>query len=1590
MKHNMVKPAAIWLVLLMLAITGHTQIQIRHIYVYIDSVMKKKDSTFLLLKGGSNTGLSNGKKGTVTARYLKEFDKEDQNELGFGSIVQINETQSLFYVSQHATIRGRRLQKDDLVKFEIRPQGAGQLFTELAARAIIFLDPSKVPHYDLASVMPRGKNFPEDSLLQAMMVGVKETAEMLRPNQEPGSVLITPIQSGLYQGRSIIGVMDSITAEDAKLFLRFVISYPGKYMGYSYKFNETFATWLLNGAPPGSLQFYPTYQLLQYNDRQLTQWLKKNAAVLRKEKFTSLFYDEAVTYTLEGKNDSAGMAIQAGMSIANTLNDTIGKASLWQAKAQILQDAEKYAEAIQCTDSTIYYAAQAKDYSYWLNAYFKKAYCLYKSSMYPKGRAVLAEAENVLRSYASKMSSYDSLDFWRKRYEYEGWINYSAGENEVALKNMYQAIAINSSINTQSATENIANDYWYIGKIFKQQGFYEKSLQAFDSSYLLFKKLNIEYSIAYTENDIGRVYYSMGKYPQSMEYHNKAFTTMMKLKKWDNAGYAKSMMGSNLEMQNDIKGSIAAHEEAIDLRRKANNKDGQAFSWKTLGKLYENTGNKSAALKAYDSAAFFYAAIGDTSQQAQNLLNIGKVYQNDKDFRKATTYYERAAAVLKRLQSKTGYIDALYKLGSANWEIDEDAAAKYYTQCMQEAQSINDQVNELYSMINLGALAGKKNNFEAANGWMEKALPLALATKDPAMEASCYQTMGSIAEMKMKVPDAFDYYRKASRIYDTLDRPKYFKTQLRIASLYLSSGKFDSSATINKKVIEQAAKLGYSLEQGDALIALAFQYTLQARYKEGLALSDSAERVFALTGNNGRRAAVLASKALQQMGLGLYEASIVNFNKADSLYALEKNIWDQSVIANNTGVAYTHQGAYRTAIHYFKKSLALRPLQQADESSMRAQANIGECYMYLKQPDSALAILQSLYPTARQANFDRLSSSMAILMGRIYTDKKMPDKAQPLLEEALQGGKKRGMPDSEAEALMYLGKLNKASNPAQALEQLKTATAISDSFQLNMIAWEVWFELGEYYYEHQQYPEAIAAYKKSVALIEKNSANIYGGEDARKTYQSSGKKPELYTRLISSLSATGATEEAWAFAQKTQQEAIKDLLGNLNVPAGNAEKSAALQKLVDLQQKRNGLDQNIKQLSVDGGQNNNAQLKSLMQTRDILEKEYLNYVTQLVKTYPDIDGYFSKNVNPEDFKDVKESIPNDVAIVLYLLNGKQLLTFTATNKKIGVKEQMLTSDLEPLVDRYIQTLSNPAKTAAGRSLVLRSTIKKTLTPPAATQPFPEMADQLYGLLIAPIENEIKDVKSLCIIPNGKLSNLPFQCLAKKTNNNAVRYLIEDYSVFYTNKLTVFLKAGRKDRSLASFTGFGNPDKSLASAGKEVEAIGAMLHTQNIYLQDLATESKAKSSLETSKYIHFATHGVLNYTDFSSSYLKMANVKDGNEDGELRIDEIKSLGISGCELVTLSACETAVNQELKKGWYISPANAFLVSSVRSVVASLWAVDDEATNLLMQELYKNLQTMDKVAALRKAQATLSATPGFEHPFYWGAFVLYGDWR
>ena len=121
-----------------------------------------------------------------------------------------------------------------------------------------------------------------------------------------------------------------------------------------------------------------------------------------------------------------------------------------------------------------------------------------------------------------------------------------------------------------------------------------------------------------------------------------------------------------------------------------------------------------------------------------------------------------------------------------------------------------------------------------------------------------------------------------------------------------------------------------------------------------------------------------------------------------------------------------------------------------------------------------------------------------------------------------------------------------------------------------------------------------------------------------------------------------------------------------------------------------------------------------------------------------------------------------------------------------------------------------------------------------------------------------------------------------------------------------------------------------------------------------------------------------------------------DDGILTAEEVASLNLEGVEWAVLSACDTGVG-EIKAGEGVfGLRRAFQVAGARTVVMSLWSVDDQATRAWMRALYegrfqKQLSTADAVhtaslSLLRDRRAKGQST----HPFYWAAFVAAGDWR
>ena len=114
--------------------------------------------------------------------------------------------------------------------------------------------------------------------------------------------------------------------------------------------------------------------------------------------------------------------------------------------------------------------------------------------------------------------------------------------------------------------------------------------------------------------------------------------------------------------------------------------------------------------------------------------------------------------------------------------------------------------------------------------------------------------------------------------------------------------------------------------------------------------------------------------------------------------------------------------------------------------------------------------------------------------------------------------------------------------------------------------------------------------------------------------------------------------------------------------------------------------------------------------------------------------------------------------------------------------------------------------------------------------------------------------------------------------------------------------------------------------------------------------------------------------------------DSENDGTLTVGELYDLRLPA-DLVTLSACETALGKVANGDDVVGFTRGFLYAGTSSIVSSLWKVDDQATSILMQQFYKSLKETDKRSALRTAQLKVKDTYN-SHPYFWAAFQITGS--
>ncbi|MBX3623967.1 MAG: CHAT domain-containing protein [Rhizobacter sp.] len=268
-----------------------------------------------------------------------------------------------------------------------------------------------------------------------------------------------------------------------------------------------------------------------------------------------------------------------------------------------------------------------------------------------------------------------------------------------------------------------------------------------------------------------------------------------------------------------------------------------------------------------------------------------------------------------------------------------------------------------------------------------------------------------------------------------------------------------------------------------------------------------------------------------------------------------------------------------------------------------------------------------------------------------------------------------------------------------------------------------------------------------------------------------------------------------------------------------------------------------------------------------------------------------------------------------------------------------------------------------------------------------LAASLYKLLLA--EVDLAPAQRLYVVPHGPLHYLPFQAL-----HDGRSYLIE------RSALTVWPSAAIGAKLLArgsvpapQLLGFGNPstDKNvpLPGAEREVQQVAKLFNGSEIYLKQDATKDRFKASAGRHNMVHIAAHAELDDVDPLFSRILFAS--NASETGLLEAREIYTLDLRGVRLITLSACESGLGRVARGDEIIGFTRSLLSAGANSIVASLWPVADDSTDLLMNRLYRELASgRDLMAAMQAAQLEVQKNRRFAHPFFWAPFNVIGNGR
>jgi CHAT domain-containing protein/tetratricopeptide (TPR) repeat protein len=322
---------------------------------------------------------------------------------------------------------------------------------------------------------------------------------------------------------------------------------------------------------------------------------------------------------------------------------------------------------------------------------------------------------------------------------------------------------------------------------------------------------------------------------------------------------------------------------------------------------------------------------------------------------------------------------------------------------------------------------------------------------------------------------------------------------------------------------------------------------------------------------------------------------------------------------------------------------------------------------------------------------------------------------------------------------------------------------------------------------------------------------------------------------------------------------------------------------------------------------------------------------------------------------------DDTALVTFFLSDAETLVWISDTKGVQQARLVVTNiELEHFARSFARHCSDPSSSL--------ETLRRE-------------SNALYELVISPIEPLIRGYRALLFEPDRDLKLVPFIALLDHTG----RYLGDRYAITISPGLE-YVAASVEWKGLSADSHVlvvGNPSgggpDSLPDAEQEARTVAASFAHPVLLLRDDATYEKIISELPKSQLFHFAGHAVANS---ANAALLLSHSES------LDVRKLETLRFHNSQLIVLSACSSADGSAGLFDDEDSLARRLIGAGSSDVVASRWSVDSGATAILMNSFYQRLVAGSTVGeAMTLAAKETRSRSGFEHPFYWASFSVFG---